>query len=69
MKEVLCWCCEYFYLLTDAKVQGEISGECLKKKEIVNGSDRVCEQFLIKSGLHTARVIPEYCLNYKKPLH
>ena len=65
MKEVLCWCCEYFNLLTDAKVQGQIYGECLKKEVVVNGDDRVCELFLINSGLYTARVIPEYCLNHK----
>lgn len=68
MKEVLCWCCEYFNLLTDAKVQGQIYGECLKKQVVVNGDDRVCELFLLNSGLYTERIIPDYCVNYKKPL-
>lgn len=68
MEEVLCWCCEYFRLTEEDKTEIRVLGICTEKNTAINGYDRVCERFLFNSGLHTERIIPEYCENYKKPL-
>lgn len=59
MKEVLCWCCEYFWQ------ESELDGKCKLYFTKVSPSDRVCRRFLLNSGLHTERKIPDYCENYK----
>ena len=68
MKEVLCWCCEHFCLLSDSEAKTKVYGECKELNKNVDGFDRVCELFLLNSGLHTERIIPDCCVNYKKPL-
>ena len=69
MKEVLCWCCEY-YELKDSESFGLAEnltfGVCNLKNIDRLARENVCEDFLKSSGLHTQRTIPDYCKNYKK---
>lgn len=59
--EVLCWCCEYYWPDDDGE-----DGKCKLKNASVRHDDRVCPEFVLNSGLHTEREIPEYCLHYKR---
>ncbi len=68
MREVVCWCCEYFELseISDPfyKLIHGIKDCCSLKNKGVNSEDAVCEDFLLRSGLFTKRSIPERCKNY-----
>ncbi len=65
MNEVVCWCCEYFVLLENAKTHNEIfaAGKCKNKGVFCHSGDRVCEDFVLRKGLHTVRTIPTFCKN------
>lgn len=60
MEEVLCWCCEYYTAFAE-----DIDGICGLNSLFVSFEGDACENFLLKSGLHTNRTIPKYCNNYK----
>lgn len=64
MSEVLCWCCENFVLFHDNPDEKDCDGICKYKKLICNAQSRVCEEFIMRSGLHTRKSIPSYCRNY-----
>lgn len=64
MSEVLCWCCENFVLFYDNSEEKNCDGICKYKKLICNAQSRVCEEFIMRSGLHTRKSIPSYCRNY-----
>lgn len=64
MSEVLCWCCENFVLFDDNPDEKDCDGICKYKKLICNAQSRVCEEFIMRSGLHTRKSIPSYCRNY-----
>ena len=63
MSEVLCWYCEYFLVNGE---DGTRNGTCLKIPMMLSPYNEVCEEFIMKKGLHTKRTIPEFCKNYNK---
>lgn len=66
MREVVCWCCEYFYAKFEDPVFRELITKemCTYKLQICEPEDKVCENFLLYRGLFTKRTIPERCKNY-----
>jgi len=64
VREVLCWCCQY-YLPADGDNNTTEIGYCELTKLKVEAYDKVCEKFLKNKGLYTKRKIPDYCKNYK----
>ncbi|MBE6750107.1 MAG: hypothetical protein E7560_02970 [Ruminococcaceae bacterium] len=64
---VVCWCCEYFFPeFGDPINKGKMTGSMCSKREASRlPSDNVCEEFLLRSGLHTRKSIPSYCKHYK----
>ena len=53
MKDVKCWCCEYFYYIDPQIIkEGDFIGLCEKKLCKVFGGSKVCENFIIQQGLH-----------------
>lgn len=62
MAKVVCWCCDYYMPTNDDCTEGA----CSKTFSIKCANDTVCEEFLIRRGLHTKRDIPAYCKNYSK---
>ena len=62
MSEVLCWCCKYFVLLEEHSYE-KWYGICENKNVIILAENKVCEEFILKSGLHTKKTIPDYCRN------
>ncbi len=66
MREVVCWCCEYYlHNPTNEKDFFEaLKGYCILKKEKVHSEDAVCEDFFLRVGQTTFRSIPNYCKNY-----
>ena len=67
MAEVVCWCCEHFAPRCEIYEGKEVikSGVCGIKMIDISTENRVCEDFLLRSGLFTQRSIPSYCKNYK----
>lgn len=64
MSEVLCWYCENFVFFSDNPDEKNCIGVCTYKKIICDAQSRVCEDFIMRSGLHTKKSIPGYCRNY-----
>ena len=66
MREVVCWCCEYFFAKFEDPVCRDLitKGMCSYKLQKCDPEEAVCEDFLLLSGLHTQRKIPEKCKNY-----
>ena len=58
MADVMCWCCEYFSWVDNTNY-----GTCRFRKATRKVHDKVCEDFLILSGLYTQKTIPDYCKN------
>lgn len=67
MQEVVCWCCEHFVLLNELEILGNklTNGKCQYKNLKCYSENKVCEEFILRSGLHTKKIIPEICKNYK----
>lgn len=69
MKEVICVYCEFFKA-TKEELRGNhyyiSAGICSLKGFEADAESRVCEEYIMFSGLHTNRVIPDYCKNYNK---
>lgn len=67
MSEVVCWCCEHFEPnYCDSSKRNVISGGfCKRFNANCLPEDSVCEEFLLRSGLHTSRTIPENCKLYE----
>lgn len=64
MSEVVCWYCENYRIFID---KGNMDlGICLLNKKELSIDNKVCEHFIIRSGLYTKRDIPDCCVNYKK---
>ena len=53
MSEVLCWYCENFVFFSDNPDEKNCIGVCTYKKIICDAQSRVCEDFIMRSGLHT----------------
>jgi len=70
MLVVVCWCCEEFvpneYSEYEFAYNKYIDGICRLKNKPCNAQDDVCEDFILRSGLFTKRVIPLHCKNYNK---
>ncbi|MBO5105483.1 MAG: hypothetical protein J6C29_01145 [Clostridia bacterium] len=62
MPYMLCWCCEYFVFSKEIQTdkETEFYGICKKNGEICFSQACVCEDFILKSGLHTTRIIPDF---------
>lgn len=62
MEYVFCWCCENFVLSKENKTDPhkDLYGIC----EIYNierlAMEDVCKNFILRSGLHTKRIIPDF---------
>lgn len=67
MKNVVCWCCENFILQEDVLKNKEkiIDGICLYKNSFCYSEGEVCQEFILRRGLHTNRNIPDICKKYK----
>ena len=63
MSEVVCWCCDKYCVVYEHTTD---IGLCLFCKRIISGNEKVCDEFIIRKGLHTKREIPAYCKNYNK---
>ena len=61
MREVTCSACNNYDVIYEHTTD---MGFCLLRKGIVLDLDRVCEEFVIRKGLHTKREIPAHCKNY-----
>lgn len=64
---VVCWCCEYFDPKFEDPIEKEkmTGGVCTEKEMECLPYAKVCEDFLLRSGLHTRRSIPSYYKHYK----
>ncbi len=61
MREVTCSACNNYDVIYENTTD---IGFCLLWRKRVLDLDRVCEEFVIRKGLHTKREIPKYCKNY-----
>ena len=60
MEEVRCWCCEHFILEDDFSKMTDVYGICKIKNEGFFMHNKVCEFFVLRKGLHTQKIIPDY---------
>ena len=62
MKIVECWLCQSFEI-TNLPNEGEkiIDGFCEFKNCKRKAEAQVCEEFVLRSGMYTKRIIPEKC--------
>ncbi len=51
--DMLCWCCEHFVLYEDEERDVDYLGVCKMKDKKCSPDEKVCKEFIIKSGLHT----------------
>ncbi len=65
---VKCWCCAYYDVMNEKLIgiPETVAGFCTLSDSIVRTHDEVCPDFLLNSGLHTEKSIPDYCINYIK---
>jgi hypothetical protein len=63
MQEVVCWCCEYFILSEKLKsLNGKfINGKCEYHGLSCFSESKVCEEFQLRSGLHTTKITLDIC--------
>lgn len=61
MECVVCWCCGHYEPVFKDTIE---LGLCIPCKKVVSAFDNVCEEFVLRKGLHTRREIPDYCKNY-----
>ncbi len=68
MEYVKCWCCEHYNILDEKtlNIPEDVAAVCSLTDAIVYAQNNVCSHFQLKSGLHTDRLIPDYCKYYKK---
>ncbi|MBE6788811.1 MAG: hypothetical protein E7539_04010 [Ruminococcaceae bacterium] len=59
---VKCWHCKYYKWFSDDKRNQ--TAICDIKNSRVSANDKVCEEFVLHQGIHTARDIPKYCRHY-----
>lgn len=64
MREVECWCCQYFVVNYKDNHSLYPIGLCSLKSKETYLTDKVCEEFILSSGLYTKRSIPNYCKKY-----
>ena len=68
MDYVKCWCCEHYDIL-DEKTLGMpeyYSAICDITDTIAYAQSEVCPEFILRQGLYTNNLIPDYCIHYKK---
>jgi len=67
VEEMVCWCCEHFVSFGEIKIINKkfIDGRCGFNGTLHFSENSVCEEFVLRSGFHTTRKIPDICKNYK----
>ena len=61
---VECWHCEH-YIWFSLSADNSFA-TCDVKNSCVFADGTVCEQFVLAKGVCTKKVIPDYCIHYKK---
>ena len=71
MKDVVCWCCEYFDFYENLEIfNGKfVNGNCKYTNSPCLSDNSVCKEFILRSGLFTKRKIPDICKNYRDGIH
>ena len=67
MEYVKCWCCENYNIFDEKtlNIPEYVAAVCDLTDSIVYAQNNVCAEFKLKQGLHTDRLIPDYCKNYR----
>ncbi len=60
---VKCWHCMH-YIWFSVNDDNSLA-VCDIKKQRVSSEEKVCEKFILNSGIHTNKAIPDYCIHYK----
>ena len=68
MEYVKCWCCEHYDIFDEKALSMPefYAAICNITDTLAYAQSDVCPEFILRQGLHTNRLIPDYCKNYKK---
>ena len=61
---VECWHCKHYVWFSADR--NNSFAKCDVKNTCVFAGCEVCEQFVLAKGVCTKKVIPDYCIHYKK---